>query len=93
MSIRYIADRHLPDKAIDLMDEASSRVQLTGITVPPQLKEVEQNLHALAEKRGSNQGRRFFKSAELQEGQKELEESYEKLKKRQEQRHKNKKCR
>ena len=72
MSIRYIADRHLPDKAIDLMDEASSRVQLTGITVPPQLKEVEQNLHALAEK-------------------KELEESYEKLKKRQEQRYKNKK--
>ena len=51
MSIRYIADRHLPDKAIDLMDEASSRVQLTGITVPPQLKEVEQNLHALAEKK------------------------------------------
>ena len=64
MSIRYIADRHLPDKAIDLMDEASSRVQLTGITVPPQLKEVEQNLHALAEKkRGSDQGRQFFKSA------------------------------
>ena len=92
MSIRYIADRHLPDKAIDLMDEASSRVQLTGITVPPQLKEVEQNLHALAEKKEEaiREGD-FSRARELQEGQKELEESHEKLKKRQEQRYKNKK--
>ena len=92
MSIRYIADRYLPDKAIDLMDEASSRVQLTGITVPPQLKEVEQNLHALAEKKEEaiREGD-FSRARELQEGQKELEESYEKLKKRQEQRYKNKK--
>ena len=90
MSIRYIADRHLPDKAIDLMDEASSRVQLTGITVPPQLKEMEQNLHALAEKKEEaiREGD-FSRARELQEGQKELEESYEKLKKRQEQRYKN----
>lgn len=92
MSIRYIADRHLPDKAIDLMDEASSRVQLTGITVPPQLKEVEQNLHALTEKKEEaiREGD-FSRARELQEGQKELAESYEKLKKRQEQRYKNKK--
>ena len=92
MSIRYIADRHLPDKAIDLMDEAFSRVQLTGITVPPQLKEVEQNLHALTEKKEEaiREGD-FSRARELQEGQKELEESYEKLKKRQEQRYKNKK--
>ena len=92
MSIRYIADRHLPDKAIDLMDEASSRVQLTGITVPPQLKEMEQNLHALAEKKEEaiREGD-FSRARELQEEQKELEESYEKLKKRQEQRYKNKK--
>lgn len=92
MSIRYVADRHLPDKAIDLMDEASSRVQLTGITVPPQLKEVEQNLHALAEKKEEaiREGD-FSRARELQEGQKELEESYEKLKKRQKQRYKNKK--
>ena len=92
MSIRYIADRHLPDKAIDLMDEASSRVQLTGITVPPQLKEVEQNLHVLAEeKEEAIREGDFSRARELQEGQKELEESYEKLKKRQEQRYKNKK--
>lgn len=60
--------------------------------MPPQLKEVEQNLHALAEKKEEaiREGN-FSRARELQEGQKELEESYEKLKKRQEQRYKNKK--
>ena len=60
--------------------------------MPPQLKEVEQNLHALAEKKEEaiREGD-FSRARELQEGQKELEESYEKLKKRQEQRYKNKK--
>ena len=92
MSIRYIADRHLPDKAIDLMDEASSRVQLTGITVPPQLKEMEQNLHVISgEKEEAIREGDFSRARELQEEQKELEGSYEKLKKRQEQRYKNKK--
>ena len=92
MSIRYIADRHLPDKAIDLMDEASSRVQLAGIAVPPQLKEMEQDLHTLAgEKEEAIREGDFSRARELQEEQKELEGSYEKLKKRQEQRYKNKK--
>ena len=92
MSIRYIADRHLPDKAIDLMDEASSRVQLAGIAVPPQLKEMEQNLHVISgEKEEAIREGDFSRARELQEEQKELEGSYEKLKKRQEQRYKNKK--
>ena len=92
MSIRYIADRHLPDKAIDLMDEASSRVQLAGIAVPPQLKEMEQNLHVISgEKEEAIRAGDFSRARELQEEQKELEGSYEKLKKRQEQRYKNKK--
>lgn len=92
MSIRYIADRHLPDKAIDLMDEASSRAQLAGIAVPPQLKEMEQNLHVISgEKEEAIREGDFSRARELQEEQKELEGSYEKLKKRQEQRYKNKK--
>ena len=92
MSIRYIADRHLPDKAIDLMDEASSRVQLAGIAVPPQLKEMEQNLHVISgEKEEAIRAGDFSRARELQEEQKELEGSYENLKKRQEQRYKNKK--
>ena len=38
MSSRYIADRYLPDKAIDLVDEAASRVRLSAFTAPPDLK-------------------------------------------------------
>ena len=74
MSIRYIADRHLPDKAIDLMDEASSRVQLAGIAVPPQLKEMEQNLHVISgEKEEAIREGDFSRARELQEEQKELD--------------------
>ncbi|NLL48193.1 MAG: AAA family ATPase, partial [Firmicutes bacterium] len=41
LSDRYISDRFLPDKAIDLMDEAGSRVRLAGLVAPPELKELE----------------------------------------------------
>ena len=47
MSIRYIADRHLPDKAIDLMDEAASRVRLGSFKTPKQMKETEQRIREL----------------------------------------------
>ena len=41
LSIRYIADRYLPDKAIDLMDEASSKVRLGGFKMPEKISELE----------------------------------------------------
>src|SRR5699024_9287637 len=44
LSERYITDRFLPDKAIDLIDEAGSKVRLHSYTVPPSLKELEQQL-------------------------------------------------
>src|SRR5699024_3680371 len=44
LSDRYITDRFLPDKAIDLIDEAGSKVRLRSYTVPPNLKELEQKL-------------------------------------------------
>src|SRR6185295_13755094 len=43
LSIRYIADRHLPDKAIDLIDEAASRVRLRHASSPPELREKEKD--------------------------------------------------
>ena len=43
MSDRYISDRFLPDKAIDLIDEAGSKVRLRSYTTPPNLKELEAN--------------------------------------------------
>ena len=49
MSARYIGDRYLPDKAIDLVDEAASRVRLRAFTAPPDLKALEDKLKSLNE--------------------------------------------
>ncbi len=49
MSSRYIGDRYLPDKAIDLVDEAASRVRLKAFTAPPDLKALEGKLKSLSE--------------------------------------------
>jgi len=53
MSARYIADRFLPDKAIDLIDEAASRVRLKAFTAPPNLKEMELEIKRLKEEKAS----------------------------------------
>ncbi|MBQ5825831.1 MAG: ATP-dependent Clp protease ATP-binding subunit, partial [Clostridia bacterium] len=47
MSTRYIGDRFLPDKAIDLIDEAASRVRLSAFTAPPEIKSLEEDINAL----------------------------------------------
>ena len=49
MSSRYIGDRYLPDKAIDLVDEAASRVRLRAFTAPPDLKALEDKMKSLGE--------------------------------------------
>lgn len=91
MSIRYIADRRLPDKAIDLIDEASSKVQLAGIRVPENQKVLENELHELARaKEETIKAGDFEKARQLQEKQRELESEYEKTRKRLENRYKNK---
>ncbi len=53
ISSRYIADRFLPDKAIDLVDEAASRVRLKAQTVPDNLKEMEKELKSIEEEKSS----------------------------------------
>ena len=47
LSARYIADRYLPDKAIDLMDEASSKVRLGGFKMPEKISELERKIAQL----------------------------------------------
>ena len=47
LSHRYITDRFLPDKAIDLIDEAASRVRLKTLTAPPEIRELEDELDAI----------------------------------------------
>lgn len=65
---RYISDRFLPDKAIDLMDEAASRVRLRSFTAPPDVKEQEQRLKDLQnEKKEAIAHQDFEKAARLRD--------------------------
>ncbi|HSH21806.1 MAG TPA: ATP-dependent Clp protease ATP-binding subunit, partial [Candidatus Caenarcaniphilales bacterium] len=53
LSIRYITDRHLPDKAIDLIDEAASRVRLRFSSSPPELKQAQRDLDRVTKEKES----------------------------------------
>lgn len=75
LSSRYITDRYLPDKAIDLIDEASSKVRLKSFTAPPDLKELEnkiEQIHKMKEDSIINQ--EFEKAASLRDQENELKE-------------------
>ncbi|MDB5085725.1 MAG: ATP-dependent Clp protease ATP-binding subunit ClpC [Bacilli bacterium] len=72
---RYITDRFLPDKAIDLVDEAASRVRLRTYTQPPNLKEIEERLEEVrSEKESAVQGQEFEKAASLRDTEQKLRE-------------------
>ncbi|SFE42243.1 ATP-dependent Clp protease ATP-binding subunit ClpC [Lentibacillus persicus] len=81
LSNRYITDRFLPDKAIDLIDEAGSKVRLSSYTVPPNLKELEQKLEDVRkEKDSAVQGQEFEKAASLRDSEQHLREELEETK-------------
>ena len=83
MGIRYINDRFLPDKALDLLDEACSKVQLAGYKTPEGLAAEEMRLHSLYEaKEAAIKAQDFQLARKLQEEQKEAEASIESAKKR-----------
>lgn len=78
LSDRYIPDRFLPDKAIDLIDEAASKVRLSSYTVPPELKSLEQKLDEVKkEKDASVQSQEFEKAASLRDKEQKLREELE----------------
>ncbi|MBS7344815.1 MAG: ATP-dependent Clp protease ATP-binding subunit [Caryophanon sp.] len=82
MSDRYISDRFLPDKAIDLIDEAGSKVRLRSFTTPPDLKEIEEQLEAIqSEKESAISSQDFEKAAELRDKEQKLKEERESTKK------------
>ncbi|PSL41295.1 ATP-dependent Clp protease ATP-binding subunit ClpC [Salsuginibacillus halophilus] len=81
MSDRYIPDRFLPDKAIDLIDEAASKVRLRSYTAPPNLKEMEQKLEETRkEKDAAVQSQEFEKAASLRDSEQRLREQLEEMK-------------
>ena len=75
LSVRYIPDRFLPDKAIDLVDEACSRVRLRSFTAPPDVKQLENELEQLKkEKESAINEQDFERAAQLRDREKELSE-------------------
>ena len=72
---RYISDRFLPDKAIDLIDEAGSRVRLMNSKLPPEAKEVDKELRTIQkDKEDAVRDQDFAKAGELREKEVELRE-------------------
>lgn len=73
LSDRYITDRFLPDKAIDLMDEAGSRVRLQAFTAPPDLKELEKRIEEVRkEKESAVNSQEFEKAAQMRDEENKL---------------------
>ena len=81
LSSRYIADRYLPDKAIDLVDEAASKVRLSALTYPNEIKDLETELETLeSEKTAAISEQDFERAAQLRDEQKNITEQLEKAK-------------
>ncbi len=81
MSYRYITDRFLPDKAIDLVDEASSKKRLSSQIAPPDLKEKEKEIERLkSEREEAVNAQEYEKAARLRDEERALAEEAQRLK-------------
>ena len=70
---RYISDRHLPDKAIDLIDEAGSRLRIRRMQAPPDYRELEDEIAKIRkEKEAAIEAQQFERAAKLRDREKEL---------------------
>ena len=81
LSDRYITDRFMPDKAIDLIDEAAAKVRIQNLTTPPNLKSVEEEVNKLErEKEECIKLQDFEQAARLRDKEKELKEKLNSMK-------------
>lgn len=81
LSARYVSGRFLPDKAIDLVDEAASRIKLQNTISPPDVKEMEGQLNRVRkEKESAVKLQQFEKAAQLRDKEKKLEAEFQKVK-------------
>jgi ATP-dependent Clp protease ATP-binding subunit ClpC len=79
LSQRYVTDRHLPDKAIDLIDEAASKLRLDSESAPPKVRELEKNLqHLQSEEEAASQRNDYAGAASSKSERLRLEEEYKK---------------
>jgi len=82
LSARYITDRFLPDKAIDLIDEAASRARLQTYVAPPEIKELEEKLSDLEkEKEAAISAQEFEKAARIRDEEQKVKQEIEDRKK------------
>ncbi|MFM6980375.1 MAG: ATP-dependent Clp protease ATP-binding subunit, partial [Micrococcales bacterium] len=82
LSDRYVSDRHLPDKAIDLIDEAGARLRLAMLSSPPELREIEEKIVAVrVEKEKAIENQEFEKAAQKRDEEKKLNAERVKLEK------------
>jgi len=79
LSQRYISDRHLPDKAIDLIDEAASKLRLDSESAPPEVKKLEKEVKRLLdEEEAASQRQEYEKTAQLKTERLRKEEEFKK---------------
>ncbi|MFN6037604.1 MAG: ATP-dependent Clp protease ATP-binding subunit, partial [Bacteroidota bacterium] len=82
LTARYITDRHLPDKAIDALDEAGSRVHITNINVPQNILDIEQKIEEVKEQKNlAVRGQKYEEAARLRDSEKQLLTKLEEAKK------------
>lgn len=81
LSQRYISDRHLPDKAIDLIDEAASKSRIDSESAPPEVKKLERELQQIEnEEEAASQRQEYQQAAELKVKRMKLEQEYTRAK-------------
>ena len=79
LSVRYIYDRFLPDKAIDLIDEAASKARLKAYIEPQKIKDLQDEIEKIEkDKNEAIRSQKFEKAAELRDKEKELKQKFEK---------------
>src|SRR6201988_3620716 len=82
LTARYITDRHLPDKAIDALDEAGSRVHITNINVPQNIVDIEAKIEEIKElKNQVVRSQKYEEAAKLRDSEKQLQAQLEAAKK------------
>ena len=80
LSDRYITGRFLPDKAIDVMDEAGARTRINSMTRPPDVKEIEKDIETIrAEKEAAIKAQDFEKAAALRDSEKQTQDKLERI--------------
>src|SRR6185437_12759791 len=79
-SDRYITGRFLPDKAIDVMDEAGARARINSMTQPPVVKEIEKNIETIrAEKEAAIKAQDYEKAAALRDSELHTKDKLERI--------------